>query len=150
MTATPDQRPGCPSRHGAREVAAALSPAPHVDSPARARKSCSNWSRSGHPVRAAGPGTHLGPADHGTDDPALALSLAEWYSAEVPFYSYRHIVRPGITGWAQVNQGNVASPEAARLKLEYDFFYIKNFSFWLDVIIVVKTLRTILTGFGSR
>jgi lipopolysaccharide/colanic/teichoic acid biosynthesis glycosyltransferase len=79
-----------------------------------------------------------------------ALSLAEWYDAEVPFYSYRHIVRPGITGWAQVNQGNVASPDAARLKLEYDFYYIKNFSFWLDVIIVVKTLRTILTGFGSR
>ena len=79
-----------------------------------------------------------------------AISLAEWYEREVPFYVYRHIVRPGITGWAQVHQGNVAAVDAARLKLEYDFFYIKHFSFWLDAVIVTKTLRTILTGFGSR
>ena len=57
---------------------------------------------------------------------------------------------PGITGWAQVHQGNVAAVDAARLKLEYDFFYIKHFSFWLDAVIVMKTLRTIVTGFGSR
>jgi lipopolysaccharide/colanic/teichoic acid biosynthesis glycosyltransferase len=49
-----------------------------------------------------------------------------------------------------VHQGNVAAVDAARLKLEYDFFYIKNFSFWLDAVIVLKTLRTILTRFGSR
>ena len=79
-----------------------------------------------------------------------ATSLAEWYEREVPFYVYRHIVRPGITGWAQVHQGNVAAVDAARLKLEYDFFYIKHFSFWLDAVIVAKTLRTIVTGFGSR
>ena len=79
-----------------------------------------------------------------------AISLAEWYEREVPFYVYRHIVRPGITGWAQVHQGNVAAVDAARLKLEYDFFYIKHFSFWLDAVIVMKTLRTIVTGFGSR
>jgi lipopolysaccharide/colanic/teichoic acid biosynthesis glycosyltransferase len=78
------------------------------------------------------------------------ISLAEWYEREVPFYVYRHIVRPGLTGWAQVHQGNVAEVDAARLKLEYDFFYIKHFSFWLDAIIVLKTLRTIVTGFGSR
>jgi lipopolysaccharide/colanic/teichoic acid biosynthesis glycosyltransferase len=79
-----------------------------------------------------------------------AVSLAEWYEREVPFYVYRHVVRPGISGWAQVHQGNVAAVDAARLKLEYDFFYIKNFSFWLDVVIVLKTLRTIMTRFGSR
>jgi len=79
-----------------------------------------------------------------------AISLAEWYECEVPFYVYRHIVRPGLTGWAQVHQGNVAEVEAARLKLEYDFFYIKHFSFWLDAVIVAKTLRTIATGSGSR
>jgi lipopolysaccharide/colanic/teichoic acid biosynthesis glycosyltransferase len=78
------------------------------------------------------------------------ISLAEWYEREVPFYVYRHIVRPGITGWAQVHQGNVAAVDAARVKLEYDFFYIKHFSFWLDAVIVAKTLRTIVTGFGSR
>jgi len=78
------------------------------------------------------------------------ISLAEWYEREVPFYVYRHIVRPGLTGWAQVHQGNVAAVDAARLKLEYDFFYIKHFSFWLDAVIVAKTLLTIVTGFGSR
>jgi lipopolysaccharide/colanic/teichoic acid biosynthesis glycosyltransferase len=79
-----------------------------------------------------------------------AVSLAEWYESEVPFYVYRHIVRPGISGWAQVHQGNVAEVDAARVKLEYDFFYIKHFSFWLDAVIVVKTVRTIVTCFGSR
>lgn len=79
-----------------------------------------------------------------------AVELAAWYEREIPFYSYRHIVRPGITGWAQVNQGNVAQIDAARVKLEYDFFYIKHFSFFLDAIIVVKTIRTILTRFGAH
>jgi lipopolysaccharide/colanic/teichoic acid biosynthesis glycosyltransferase len=79
-----------------------------------------------------------------------AVELASWYEREIPFYAYRHIVRPGITGWAQVNQGNVAEIDAARIKLEYDFFYIKHFSFWLDAIIVVKTIRTILTRSGAR
>jgi lipopolysaccharide/colanic/teichoic acid biosynthesis glycosyltransferase len=59
-------------------------------------------------------------------------------------------VQPGVTGWAQVNQGNVAAVDAAREKLQYDFYYIKHFSVWLDAVIVIKTLRTILTGFGSR
>ena len=79
-----------------------------------------------------------------------AISLAEWYEREVPFYVYRHIVRPGISGWAQVHQGNVAAVDAARLKLEYDFYYIKHFSFWLDVVIGIKTVRAIVTCFGSR
>jgi lipopolysaccharide/colanic/teichoic acid biosynthesis glycosyltransferase len=79
-----------------------------------------------------------------------AMSLAYWYEREVPFYVYRHIVLPGITGWAQVHQGNVAEVGAARLKLEYDFYYIKHFSYWLDVVIVIKTLRVVLTRFGSR
>ncbi len=79
-----------------------------------------------------------------------AISLAEWYERDVPFYIYRHIVRPGMSGWAQVHQGNVAAVDAARLKLEYDFYYIKHFSFWLDAVIVLKTVRAIVTGFGSR
>jgi lipopolysaccharide/colanic/teichoic acid biosynthesis glycosyltransferase len=79
-----------------------------------------------------------------------AMSLAQWYEREVPFYVYRHIVQPGITGWAQVHQGNVAAVNAARLKLEYDFYYIKHFSFWLDVIVAIKTFHTILMRFGSR
>jgi len=76
--------------------------------------------------------------------------LSEWYQREIGFYGYRHIVRPGITGWAQVNQGNVARPELVKSKLHYDFYYIKNLSPWLDLVIAVQTVRTILTGFGSR
>ncbi len=79
-----------------------------------------------------------------------AVSLAEEYSAHVPFYDYRHAVRPGISGWAAVHQGNVANVDAAKEKLAYDFFYIKYFSVWLDLLIVIKTARTVLTGFGAR
>jgi lipopolysaccharide/colanic/teichoic acid biosynthesis glycosyltransferase len=76
--------------------------------------------------------------------------LSRWYREEIPFYRYRHIVRPGITGWAQVMQGHVVSLEDVLKKLNYDFFYISNFGFWLDVLIVVKTIRTMLTGSGAR
>ena len=79
-----------------------------------------------------------------------ATVLSEWYEQELPYYSYRHIVRPGITGWAQVNQGHVAEVDDVREKLHYDFYYIKNFSPWLDVLIVFRTIRTILTGFGAK
>ncbi|MER8423305.1 sugar transferase [Mesorhizobium sp. M1403] len=79
-----------------------------------------------------------------------ALVLSNWYEAELPFYRYRHIVRPGITGWAQVNQGHVAAVDDVLEKLHYDFYYIKNFSPWLDVLIVFRTIRTMLTGFGAR
>lgn len=79
-----------------------------------------------------------------------ALSLSKWYEAELPFYRYRHVVRPGITGWAQVNLGHVASPDQVLHKLHYDFFYIKNVSPWLDLLIALKTVRTILSGKGSK
>jgi lipopolysaccharide/colanic/teichoic acid biosynthesis glycosyltransferase len=79
-----------------------------------------------------------------------AVPLSLWYEAELPFYRYRHIVRPGITGWAQVKQGHVAEVGDVLWKLQYDFYYIKNFSFWLDVLIVARTIRTILSGFGAR
>lgn len=79
-----------------------------------------------------------------------SLPLAEWYESRIPFYCYRHIVRPGITGWAQVQQGYAAQVQAVTGKLHYDFFYIKHFSPWLDLLIVARTVRTVLTGFGSR
>ena len=79
-----------------------------------------------------------------------ARSLSEWYEAELPFYSYRHIVRPGITGWAQVNQGHVTDVSDVLGKLRYDFYYIKNISLWLDVLIALKTLRVIATGIGAK
>lgn len=76
--------------------------------------------------------------------------LSRWYENEIPFYHYRHIVRPGITGWAQVNQGHVTEVAQVREKLHRDFYYIKNFSPWIDFIIVVRTVQTMLSGFGSR
>jgi lipopolysaccharide/colanic/teichoic acid biosynthesis glycosyltransferase len=79
-----------------------------------------------------------------------AVPLSRWYESELPFYRYRHIVRPGITGWAQVKQGHVADVEDVLWKLQYDFYYIKNFSFWLDLLIVARTIRTVLSGFGAR
>ena len=78
------------------------------------------------------------------------VSLSHWYESELPFYRYRHIVRPGITGWAQVNQGHVSRVDDVRGKLHYDFYYIKNFSVWLDILIVMRTVVTVFNGFGAR
>ncbi len=79
-----------------------------------------------------------------------AVELSDWYEAEIPFYSYRHIVRPGITGWAQVRQGYAAQVAEATEKLHYDFYYIKYFSPWLDLLIAALTVKTVLSGFGAR
>ena len=76
--------------------------------------------------------------------------LSPWFVAEIPFYRYRYVVKPGITGWAQVNQGYVSGIDKIALKLQYDFYYIKNFSPWLDVLITFKTLKTMFTGSGAR
>lgn len=76
--------------------------------------------------------------------------LSAWYEAEIPFYRYRHIVRPGISGWAQVSQGHVTEIGDVLTKLSYDFFYVSRFTFWIDMLIVVRTIKTLLTGFGSR
>jgi lipopolysaccharide/colanic/teichoic acid biosynthesis glycosyltransferase len=76
--------------------------------------------------------------------------LSKWYEREIPFYRYRHIVRPGLTGWAQVNQGHVSDVLEVKSKLDYDLYYIKHFSPWIDFLIVGRTIKTMLTGFGSR
>lgn len=76
--------------------------------------------------------------------------LSIWYTREIPFYRYRHVVKPGISGWAAVNQGHVANVDDVHRKLQYDFYYIKYFSPWLDLLIVFRTIKTMLTGFGSR
>jgi len=79
-----------------------------------------------------------------------AVALSRWYEMEIPFYRYRHIVRPGITGWAQVKQGHVAELNEIDRKLSFDFYYIKNFSLWLDILIALRTVPTMLSGFGSK
>ena len=76
--------------------------------------------------------------------------LSAWYTGEIPFYRYRHVVRPGISGWAQVNQGHVATVDEVHAKLQYDFYYIKYFSAWLDILILFRTIKTMLSGFGAR
>lgn len=67
-------------------------------------------------------------------------------SEKIPFYSERLLVAPGVTGWAQVMYPYAASIEESRRKLQYDLYYIKNMSFMLDLLIVLKTIRTILFG----
>jgi sugar transferase (PEP-CTERM system associated) len=67
-----------------------------------------------------------------------------------PYYDYRHGVRPGITGWAQVNFPYGATVEDAREKLEFDLYYLKNFSVLMDVLILVRTVKIIMFGWGSR
>jgi lipopolysaccharide/colanic/teichoic acid biosynthesis glycosyltransferase len=79
-----------------------------------------------------------------------AAQISAWYESKIPFYRYRHMVRPGITGWAQVNQGHVTTLDDADLKLQYDFFYVKNFSLWLDILVLLRTIRVVFTGNGAR
>ncbi|KAK0348170.1 hypothetical protein LTR94_038288, partial [Friedmanniomyces endolithicus] len=62
---------------------------------------------------------------------------------ELPYYAERHMVKPGITGWAQINYPYGASVEDARNKLEYDLYYAKNYSPFLDLLILLQTLRVV-------
>jgi sugar transferase (PEP-CTERM system associated) len=68
---------------------------------------------------------------------------------QIPFYGQRHVVKPGLTGWAQVKYSYGASVEDALQKLQYDLFYIKNMSFGLDMFIVFKTIQTVLLRRGQ-
>lgn len=78
-----------------------------------------------------------------------ATSLVERYVKEIPYYPERHMVSPGLTGWAQINYPYGNSLEDTRQKLMYDFYYIKNRRFTLDVMIFLRTIRTVLTGKGA-
>ncbi len=78
------------------------------------------------------------------------VPFALQFEKEIPFYANRHLVKPGLTGWAQVTHGYAAGVDQNQAKLEHDLYYIKYFSFWLDLWILGKTLRTVLTGFGAR
>ncbi|WP_305095897.1 TIGR03013 family XrtA/PEP-CTERM system glycosyltransferase [Croceibacterium aestuarii] len=69
---------------------------------------------------------------------------------KLPFYAERHMVKPGITGWAQINYPYGASVEDARAKLEYDLYYAKNYTPFLDILILLQTLRVILWPDGAR
>ncbi|RMF11264.1 MAG: TIGR03013 family PEP-CTERM/XrtA system glycosyltransferase [Alphaproteobacteria bacterium] len=76
--------------------------------------------------------------------------FVEELAKQIPYYSERHQVKPGITGWAQINYPYGASIEDAKQKLQYDLYYIKNYSIFLDFLILVQTLRVVLWPEGVR
>ncbi len=78
------------------------------------------------------------------------MAFVERLKETIPFYSTRHFVKPGVTGWAQVCYPYGASDEDALEKMRYDLFYIKNYSIFLDFRIIIDTIRVVLTGFGGR
>ena len=76
--------------------------------------------------------------------------FVEWLSRDIPYYGMRHLVRPGITGWAQVQYKYGNTAEDAREKLQYDLFYIKNASIGLDLLILFQTVKIVLLGRGAK
>ena len=76
--------------------------------------------------------------------------FVEQLCEEVPYYDVRHSVKPGITGWAQVRYPYGASVEDALQKLQYDLYYVKNNSLFLDLLILIDTLQVVLLRKGSR
>ena len=76
--------------------------------------------------------------------------FVEDLETKLPYYAERHMMKPGITGWAQVNYPYGASIDDARQKLEYDLYYAKNYSPFLDLLILLQTLRVVLWPEGAR
>lgn len=79
-----------------------------------------------------------------------ALALGQGYARDIPHFELRSIVPPGVTGWAQINQGYAHDPDGMRAKLEYDLYYLKHCSLWLDLVIILRTLAVVLGGVGAR
>jgi lipopolysaccharide/colanic/teichoic acid biosynthesis glycosyltransferase len=78
------------------------------------------------------------------------VKFVQEFEKSIPYFSLRHIVRPGISGWAQVTQGYAAGTDEAAVKLSHDLYYVKRLSFIMDALIAIRTIGTILTGFGAR
>ena len=85
--------------------------------------------------------------------PSFTLSSSFGFVAglteQIPFYGERHIVKPGLTGWAQVRYAYGASVEDALEKLQYDLYYIKNMSIALDLFILFSTIKTVILRRGT-
>ena len=77
-------------------------------------------------------------------------TLERGYVRDIAHFALRGIVRPGVTGWAQINQGYAHAPDEMRSKLEYDLYYLKHCSLWLDLVIVLRTFAVVFRGFGAR
>jgi len=76
--------------------------------------------------------------------------FVQWLTTEIPYYDLRHLIRPGITGWAQVRYQYGASLEETKQKLEYDLYYVKHLSLGLDLLIMFETVKTILLRRGAQ
>jgi exopolysaccharide biosynthesis polyprenyl glycosylphosphotransferase len=76
--------------------------------------------------------------------------FTSWLAEEIPFYNLRHMVRPGLTGWAQVRYGYGATLAEAREKLAYDLYYLKHKSMGLDLLIMFETIKTIVRRRGAQ
>lgn len=75
----------------------------------------------------------------------LSKEQCDKFAKEIPFHNMRHIAKPGITGWAVINQGHVNTMEGARVRLEYDLYYVKYRNIWLDIFIILRTIWTVVT-----
>jgi lipopolysaccharide/colanic/teichoic acid biosynthesis glycosyltransferase len=76
--------------------------------------------------------------------------FVQMLNREIPYYELRHIIRPGLTGWAQVRYQYGATIEETRYKLEYDLYYVKHMSVGLDLLIMFETVKTILLRRGAQ
>jgi sugar transferase (PEP-CTERM system associated) len=76
--------------------------------------------------------------------------FVQWLAEAIPYYNLRHIIRPGLTGWAQVRYSYGASLEESKEKLKYDLYYIKHMSLSLDLLIMFETIKTVLLRKGSQ
>jgi sugar transferase (PEP-CTERM system associated) len=76
--------------------------------------------------------------------------FVQWLSNEIPYYDLRHLIRPGLTGWAQVRYQYGASLEETKQKLEYDLYYVKHLSLGLDLLIMFETIKTIVLRRGAQ
>jgi sugar transferase (PEP-CTERM system associated) len=76
--------------------------------------------------------------------------FVEQLTQEIPFYAVRHSVKPGVTGWAQVRYQYGSTIEDSQEKLQYDLYYVKNHTLFLDILILFETVRVVLTGQGAR
>jgi lipopolysaccharide/colanic/teichoic acid biosynthesis glycosyltransferase len=78
------------------------------------------------------------------------VPFARRFASTIPFYDHRHLIRPGVTGWAQVNYGYADGEADTIEKLTYDLYYVKHMSPWLDLQILTNSLGIVLTGKGAR
>jgi len=75
--------------------------------------------------------------------------IRDQLAPQIPYYNLRHLVKPGVTGWAQVTFRYGFTIEDSKEKLQFDLFYVKNRDLWLDILVIIKTIKTVITGAGQ-